>query len=791
MRGERLLGELKDSGELTSPRTRKVIEKLTAMGADAIPLVLKALPGADKRETLALAEVLGALAVPKLLPAILEGLADDDPRTVAAVTRALAGARGYAPGVLLEALKNPQYSAPALLEIIAAQKARVPVRDLLNAAYGPGSGDKATLFKIIGEVADENALPELLPRLEGKDLPSRVHLIGILAKLGTREVQHALLGQLKDPNRVIRQTALAALAQTDPLASVEAVAPLLDDPDMEVANRAIELMIRARDPETVRYLLPILKSESEYARRAAVEVLNEVGDAASVKYLLDAIKDSDWWVRSRAADALGKIGGPRVVDAVLELVRDKDENVRRTAIEILNLTKDERAVDYLLQATGDADWWVSERAVDALGDIGSTRAVPRLIELLSGPARAVPAAVRALGKIGGDESVDPLLQQLSRPETEIRVEAITSLTRIASERTADGIRTRVRALSTPTTDPAVADAAGRALEYLDGRFAPAGTAGTAGNRRIAAAGAGSRTMLESTNVHDLVVQNEKAPQRLDISTLSPGDILDGRYRYIDRIGKGAFGSVLLMEDAVVGERLILKFLNPSVSTDEEMMQRFVHELRYSRKITHPNVIRIYDFLFIRGNYAISMEYFPSHTLGAEIVDEKPLPIRKAVGWGCDIASGMTVAHEVGIIHRDLKPANVLINDQGLLKVVDFGVAAAQRDGEAQLTRTGYVIGSPKYMAPEQILGKQVDPRADIYSTGVILYEMLTGIPPYSRGDHMAIMYQHVQGKARPPIEVNPALPPALSDLIVKAMAVDKTKRFQTMDELRAALSAFT
>ena len=170
-----------------------------------------------------------------------------------------------------------------------------------------------------------------------------------------------------------------------------------------------------------------------------------------------------------------------------------------------------------------------------------------------------------------------------------------------------------------------------------------------------------------------------------------------------------------MEDTVVDERLILKFLNPNVAEDEEVMKRFVHELRYSRKITHKNVIRIYDFLYIQGNYAISMEYFPSHTLGGEIVNEKPMDLKRALQFGCDIATGMAVAHQVGIVHRDLKPANVLINQDGLLKIVDFGVAAAHREGDTQLTKTGYVIGSPKYMAPEQILGKKVDERADMYA----------------------------------------------------------------------------
>jgi eukaryotic-like serine/threonine-protein kinase len=220
------------------------------------------------------------------------------------------------------------------------------------------------------------------------------------------------------------------------------------------------------------------------------------------------------------------------------------------------------------------------------------------------------------------------------------------------------------------------------------------------------------------------------------------------------------------------------------------MKRFVHELRYSRKITHKNVIRIYDFLQIQGIYAISMEFFPSHTLGAEIVGEKPVALKRALGFGIDICTGMAVAHQVGIVHRDLKPANVLINDEGLLKIVDFGVAAAHREGDTQLTKTGYVIGSPKYMAPEQILGRKVDERADIYAVGVILYELLTGVPPYARGDHMAVMYQHVQGKARPPQELNPQLPPGLGDVVVKAMSVDKAKRFQSMDELRGALERY-
>ncbi|MET0660809.1 MAG: HEAT repeat domain-containing protein, partial [Steroidobacteraceae bacterium] len=585
------------------------------------------------------------------------------------------------------------------------------------------------------------------------------------------------------------QAALNALSKMDGPINIGPVCQLLRDADIEVQNRAIDVVVNAKDPDTMKYLIEVLKDENEYARRAGVEVLNHLGTAKDIKHLLQVIKDDDWWVRTRAADALGKIGGPRVVDAVMELIRDQDEDVRRAAIEILNQTKDERAVNFLIEATKDKDWWVSERAVDALGEIGSKKAVPALLEMLNSPhTKALPSVARALGKIGDTRVVEPLFKLLERPEKEIKVEAIGSLARLVDDKRVDVIRGHIQNAGAASTDDTIQNAAMRAIEEIDNRFT---SSGVSSQSKVAAKlSESARTLLLDKVDVDSVIKKAEDQARLDISTLKTGDIIEGRYKFIEKIGKGAFGTVLLVEDTVVDERLILKFLNPNVSQDEEMMKRFVHELRYSRKITHHNVIRIYDFLYMRGNYAISMEYFPSHTLGAEIVNEKALPLPRALKYGCDIATGMTVAHKAGIVHRDLKPANILINNEGLLKIVDFGVAAAQKEGDTQLTKTGYVIGSPKYMAPEQILGKKVDERADVYSLGVILYEMLTGVPPYSRGDHMSVMYQHVQGKARAPVDVNSQLPKALSDIVVRAMSVDKTKRPQTMDELRAALEKF-
>ena len=809
LRADRLVTEIRSSASPNSPATQKAITKLKDLGAGAIEPIFAALPEADKNATLAFVEVLSGIVSQKTFPQFIQGLIEGSPRVIAGISWALTSSRNYPPHLLLEAIAVPGVSKSAVLEVIAAHKTRFGVRELLNAAYSQETNEKAALFRIIGEVADSNAVPELIGRMQGKDPIARVHIINILGRFNTPEVQTALHTQLKDPNKLIRGATLSAMQRMDGHIDVERVCQLLKDPEIDVQNKAIDVVIRANHPDTVRYLIEILKDENEYARRAAVEVLNEVGNAKSVKYLLEALKDSDWWVRSRAADALGKIGGPRVIDAVLQLVRDQDEDIRRAAIEILNQTKDERAVDHLIQATRDTDWWVSERAVDALAEIGSKRAVPRLVEMLHGPnVKAMPIVVRALGKLGDSKLVDPMLPLLSRPEREVRIETMQALAKLADDRQADRIRVELQAQQ-HVQDPTIARIAGAAISELDHRVtgnltptpAPALVGASATNippplpplspraNTPSSTGGANRTVLMSDAAVTQATRGNEPP-KLDISTMKPGDIIEGRYKYIDRIGRGAFGTVLLMEDTVVDERLILKFLNPNVAQDEEVMKRFVHELRYSRKITHKNVIRIYDFLYIQGNYAISMEYFPSHTLGSEIVNEKPMDLKRAVRFGCDIATGMTVAHQVGIVHRDLKPANVLINQEGLLKIVDFGVAAAQREGDTQLTKTGYVIGSPKYMAPEQILGKKVDQRADVYALGVILYEIMTGVPPYARGDHMSVMYQHVEGKARPPREINPALPPGLPEVIMQAMAVDKDKRYQTMPELRAALEKF-
>jgi len=806
-RSDQLIQQLVAEKDPTGASARKLVTKIKGVGPKVIPKVIDALAMSDKTHTMVFVDILAALVNDKTLEYYREGLADGNERVVKGTAWALSSTTDYNVNQLLDWFEDDEVSKPALIEVLQVHKDDLSVHELLQKAYDLDVKEKAAVFRIIERMIRPEMVPDLIARMGGRDPVIKIHLIQLLQRFDRPEINSALEVELRDTNKMVRGAALSALATRGSNVNIAAVAKLLQDPDLDVQNKAVEMMIQINHPETVKYLADALKDESEYARRAAVEVLNEVGNVNSVKELLGVLKDDDWWVRSRAGDALAEIGGPKVVDSVVALINDEDEEIRRTAIEILNAAKDERAIDHLIKATDDSDWWVRERAVDALAQIGNARALPKIESMLGQDPRTDTVIVRALAKMGSQKHIAMIIPLLNSEQRELQIEAVKALSKLADESHADTVRS-VLQKAKQVDEPTIINIADKALKDLDARFSATMLAENVRAQRI---GDQTRTMLiDDKDLEKLLAEQAKARTAaaaldsttitsmatpppatlpLDISTLRPGDVIEGRYKYIEKIGKGAFGTVLLMQDEVVDERLILKFLNPNVSSDEEMMKRFVHELRYSRKITHRNVIRIYDFLNLQGSYAISMEYFPSHTLSGEIPDNKPMDISKALGFSRDIATGMAVAHHAGVIHRDLKPANVLVNNEGLLKIVDFGVAAAAASGDTQLTKTGYVIGSPKYMAPEQILGKKVDETADIYSVGVIMYEMVTGIPPYSRGDHMSVMYQHVQGKAKACQEINPAIPDAFAAIITKAMSVDKSKRYQSMNELTEALDA--
>ena len=789
----------------TTPEGKRALFKLKQIGEPAIPKLIEALGNTQHSATLE--QLLSSLVRNNTLAIFVTSLGDANQRIVDSVTQILKRSQDFNPNDLMPYFDNTDISKTALGEILQAHANRTNPNTLLALLDTADSKVRPILYKILDKLANDDLIPDLIHKLDCDQPMVRAHILRLLSRFDTKESCEGLVKGLSDPNKAVRQAALDGLAKLNAKENVGDICKLLSDPDLTVQSAAIETLGKIRSPETVKHLITVLQDESEYVRRAAVEVLNEVGDHSAVKDLLNALRDADWWVKVRAADALGSIGGPKVFDAVLALIKDKDEFLRRTAVEILNNSKDARAIDRLIEALRDEDWWVRERAIDALAAIGDQRAVPHLIDMLTENPEAGQVVIRALATLGDKRAINPLMKQLSNSNNALRKEALKALEGLTDENNAAAVQEAATELMNMRSDD-VGDVANETVRSLIMRFGdqtdnnafePDSPTATSVNLRMPIEDLPTQTI--DNNLARPGSDNNKLPENksdqtqtmttgfIDPAQLTPNTILAERYHVIRKVGEGAFGVVWLVEDVMVSDKFILKFLKPHVAADHNMIERFTHELRYARKITHENVIRIYDLITIGKSYAISMEYFPSHSLADEIRRNKGknFDIQRSIELVNSICRGMAPAQLAGVVHRDLKPANILINDDDLVKIVDFGLAAAARKADSRLTKSGILVGTPTYMAPEQVRGKTIDSRTDIYTLGIIMYEMLVGEAPYIGDESMAILFQHIEGGPTPPREVNPDIPKAMEKIILKAMAVDPDKRFQTFDELRGKL----
>ena len=765
---------------------QKNLAKLQKIANKAIPKLADRLEGANQEQSKTISLILSDLATIKNAEYFKPLFSHQSNVVRDGIVETLSKSPDIDPNRFVDLFEEQNASKPMLISFLTAQKQKVNASKLLRYAYKLEHNDQAALFKLLESIAGDTIVPELVNRVDTKDPIIRTYITKVLAKFDMPNVIESLSNLLSDENKSVRLAALDGLAQSNKIEDIEQLCKLISDPDFKVQNKAIEAIVKINHKKTVLYLIPHLKDESEYVRRAAVEVLNEIASKESVKDLLNAIKDEDWWVRSRAADALGKIGGKRVVQAVIQLIKDDDEFIRRSAIEIINATKDESTFDALIESLDDSDWWVRERAIDGLAELGNKKCVPILVNMLKKDSKneaLVVVLLKAFATLKAYEATDITVKLLKSKSENIIKEAIKSLMVITRDNDVEAV---VKAIDTVIANQTeeIQELGQQAINKIVDQE-PADSSVQVFKDKSEDADISNDTVTMAGKVTRGDVSSEAAS--LNPDELQPDDMLADRYRYIKKIGKGAFGSVFLVEDTIISEEIILKFLNAQFVTDESIIKRFIYELRFARKITHPNVIRIYDMLSFGKAHAISMEYFRSHTLSAEVKDKKPMEIERAKKFTFDVCSGMESAHAANVVHRDLKPNNILIDENSILKIVDFGVAAATQSTDTKLTKTGLLVGTPTYMAPEQVLGKDVDERTDIYSLGAIMYEMLTGKPPYSGKDSMSIMYQHVQGKAEKVNEKNELVNEELSNVVSKAMSVKAEQRFQSMTELKDAV----
>jgi serine/threonine protein kinase/tetratricopeptide (TPR) repeat protein len=274
--------------------------------------------------------------------------------------------------------------------------------------------------------------------------------------------------------------------------------------------------------------------------------------------------------------------------------------------------------------------------------------------------------------------------------------------------------------------------------------------------------------------------------QVPVTELTTGTLFAGRYQVIEELGRGGMGRVYKVLDTELNEKIALKLLRPEVAADPDAVERFRHELKSARQVAHKNVCRMFDIGRADGAPYITMEFVPGEDLKRLIRKIGQMPTGRTVSIARQIAEGLAEAHSHGIVHRDLKPQNVMVDEGGSVRIMDFGIARSlEKKG---ITGAGIMIGTPEYMSPEQVEGKPVDARSDIYSLGIILYEMTTGHVPFEGDTPFTIGVKHKSEKPRDPRELNPAVPDDLARLILRSLEKDREKRFQSAVDLIAELA---
>jgi len=673
---------------------------------------------------------------------------------------------------LYKKLLEPGGSPGDVIAQLEAKKRFLRPEEIINHSLKLDSEYAIMLLQLVegSEIpVDLSKLSFQLDKIESAEY--RIKLLHYFGSVNEPKIPLIVARFLDDSNKVVILEALKTLGRIQIDFDASVLLPYTETMTGIELEQVMAIIEKQADADLVPHLSAYLTTKNEELNDYFAQVVTTKTDRGNFQKFLQRLTIEDGSVQKGAIACLQKFPNDNLTKVAHQLSGHKDEFVRESAKSlVVNLIGDDNLGKIEEFALND-NAQVRERAIQSLAKSANRGAIPILRKLIDGWPEDAVLVLRAVKQLGFGQGLEVAFSVLKNGEANAQRTALETIEAIVNKNHADEARDNL-ILSLGDITEELRDYATDLVTQITREF------------KLADLQVEAESSVD-TGVDD--ASSTTSSTRISpLDKLKPGDVWMDRYHIKKEIGRGAMGRVMLVEDDMVDEALIIKFMLPSLTVDKQSTERFKREVKYARKVSHRNVIRVHDLLIKDGVCAISMEYFESRGLEMILKDANAFEMREGLKLLYQVASGMTAAHEQGVVHRDLKPSNILIDKDGQLKVVDFGIASAGASAESTLTQTGSIIGSPAYLAPERAVGADADERCDIYSLGVVAYYVFSGKLPYV-GKPMEVIAQHREGGAKPVTEINPAISAEVSALVERMMAVDPEERFQSMVAVRDSI----
>ncbi len=777
----RTLKQFLDCQDIDSKKGIALQEKISEAAKDSLEKILATISKTDGEHRDVLTKICLEHAEGSNEDYLLNSLEDDTTNIRAIAIDILSQSTQLSASKLFKRLHQTDVSKDEIIQILSSQKQFLKPEQIINNAL---KLEKAYAEKLLNMATySEQSLDFDTLNLDTRKIESqsiKIMLLRYFATLNKAELARVIGMFLGDSNKTIVIEALKSLkALTEPF-DASVVLPFIESMSEVERELAMEIIISQADADLVPKLAAWTASKSDDLREALIGLVAENATESGLEKYLQRLDQQEWWGREQALKCLLNQTNPGLLESAKALTEHPHEFVRSTAQQ---LAAHEINVDDISQTVLHENWQVREKAIRVIGNSGKLESLDILNEVIMQWPESAPAVLMAVSKLGFSKGLEIAFVCLRMPEAATQREALKAVSELTTKKHAENVRNALMDI-VPKLQVTVKDTAKQVITQLTEDF-------TLSELKIEDQDffetklvkiSESKTQVIKSSQDDTEQESAAVAAFQNMEDLKEGDSWMDRYRIKQEVGRGAMGRVMLAEDEMVGEPLILKFMHPELTADGASRERFLREVKYSRKVSHPNVIRIHDMLFSDNLCAISMEYFISVGIDEKIRQKKFFEAREGLNILYQVAAGMSAAHKQEVIHRDLKPSNILMDDTGLVKVVDFGIASASSSSDSTLTKTGSIIGTPAYLSPERAKGMEAGYRCDIYALGIIAYCMFSGRLPY-RGEPMSMLFQHLEGNAKPIHEVKKSISPRLSLMVQKMMAVDVEDRVQTMDDV--------